>query len=362
MTSAIDLFAGPGGWDIAARNFGIETLGIEWDRYACATRRAAGLKTIEGDVTMYGPGYFEHRFDGLIASPPCQTFSMAGGGAGRRALDDVLLGVKELSQRQPVTVVHDDPRTGLVLEPLRWALEAIDAGIPYRWLAFEQVPTVLPVWQAMAEVLRAEGYSVANGALHAEQYGVPQTRKRAVLIASLDREAVLPVPTHSRYYSRTPERLDDGVLPWVSMADALGIGDVYMRSNYGTGGDSAKRGERATSVPAPSITSKIGRNFWLATGTRSNAIQRPISHPSAALAFGHDRASYVFVPPETPIDAIVEAKADGTAVRVTLEQAAQLQTFPGDYPWTGTSTKRFEQIGNAVPPLLAEAILRAITG
>lgn len=41
MTAAIDLFAGPGGWDISARQLGIVVVGIEWDSDAVATRRAA---------------------------------------------------------------------------------------------------------------------------------------------------------------------------------------------------------------------------------------------------------------------------------------------------------------------------------
>lgn len=227
--TADDLFAGPGGWDVAATRLGIDVTGIEFDHAACETRRAAGLKTIEGDVRDFAPD----GATGLIASPPCQTFSTAGSGAGREALDDVLLAVKtmetERTHRLPSWV---DEKTELVLEPLRWILRAHDEGIAYRWIVLEQVPTVLPVWEAYADVLRSIGYSVVTGVLNAEQYGVPQTRRRAVLIASLDKEVRLPEPTHSRYYSRDPKRLDDGVLPWVSMADALGWG--YTKRPSGT--------------------------------------------------------------------------------------------------------------------------------
>lgn len=73
----IDLFAGAGGWDWAARELGLDPLGIEWDADACATREAAGLRTLKADVAALNPEHFRPcRM--LIGSPPCPTFSAAG--------------------------------------------------------------------------------------------------------------------------------------------------------------------------------------------------------------------------------------------------------------------------------------------
>lgn len=48
------------------------------------------------------------------------------------------------------------------------------------------------------------------------------------------------------------------------------------------------------------------------------------------------------------------------ATRLSLEEAALLQTFPADYPWTGTSKVRYRLVGDAMPPLLAAAILKEV--
>ena len=375
---ALDLFAGTG-WGVACKRLDIEEDGVELMAEAVATREANGMKTIYRDVwdglllscaehaRLYG------IYTMLIGSPPCQTFSIAGHGAGRAALDEVIEAIQLHAYKDPALLLEfgekHDMRTALVLSPLAY----IYRDMP-RLVVLEQVPTVLPVWEAYAEIMTDLGYDVKTAILNAEQYGVPQTRRRAILVARLDGPVSLPKPTHSRYYPNNPEKLDEGVLPWVSIAEALGWQDgseehetftqnnrlahqavrplshpaptvtaghdsgnrgfldaegeltvatpeqvaalqsypTMLRSNYGTGGDASKRGERTVSQPAPTVTSKIDRNKW-------------------------------------------DAERN-----VSIDEAAALQSYDEPFVWSGSKTKQFLQIGNAVPPLMAQAVLAAL--
>ncbi|WP_329033808.1 DNA cytosine methyltransferase [Streptomyces sp. NBC_01725] len=322
----VDLFAGPGGMDVAAEKLGVPTVGIEWDSDACKTRRAAGLDTVPGDVRQYGPADFPDA-DVLAGGPPCQTFTVAGSGAGRKALDDVLEFVERMTARDDREKIAndlaklDDERTGLVLEPLRWILEALDVRKkPYEAIILEQVPAVLPVWEAYARALRNEGYSVDHGPLLTEAYGVPQTRKRAVLIARRgEHDVKLPEPTHRSYRKGVPRDAGDADLePWSTMGEVIKRGTPFeVISNYGTGGDPKLRGRRSSTQPSATVTGKIFRN-------------RVVSPEGAEL----DRFSY--------------------------SEAGRLQTFPADYPWSGRDIG--QQIGNAVPPRLAVHVLSAAFG
>jgi DNA (cytosine-5)-methyltransferase 1 len=214
-----DDFAGPGGWSLGLNLVGLrEDYGIEFDATACETARLAGHHRWLADVTSPEVrGHVDWTFRGIhlyIASPPCQTFSMAGNGAGRAHMDALLKAVRLVADgslpEQAIDTVSDealDVRSILVLEPLN----VVRAHRP-RNVALEQVPPVLPIWEAYAEILCEWGYSVWTGYVFSEQYGVPQTRKRAVLMASLDREITgPPTPTHSRYHSRNKAKMDDDV-------------------------------------------------------------------------------------------------------------------------------------------------------
>lgn len=335
----VDLFAGPGGWDVAADDLGIEVTGIEKDHAACETRRAAGLGTVEGDVRDYGPADFPDATD-AVGSPPCQPFSVGGKGSGRAALDTVLRLADWLAERRSITQELKglaDERTGLVLEPLRWTLEAIDLGRPYRTVMLEQVSTVLPVWEKLAALLRAEGYSVATGRLSAEEYGVPQTRVRAILAASLDGEARLPEPSHRRYVKSVAQADGDQVLaPWVSMADAIGWGMTHRPALTVAVGTAA-------GGPDPSCVGGSGARTTL-YGERDAGRWITCTRLTAA----EDLPAYRGGRRDT--------------IRLAVQDAAILQGFPDGHPFQGSRTKQLEQIGNAFPPPVAAAVIRATKG
>lgn len=316
-----DLYAGPGGWSEGARQAGVEMHGVEKDESACATARKAGHGRTQIDVRNIPTGAID-RLDYLHSSSPCEGFSFAGPGKGRLDGERLLHAVDTISERPErshvaVTMARfhnaaNHPLSVLALEPMRW----IVAGRP-RWVTFEQVPTVLPLWEAYGVALRRWGYSVWVGKMHAEQYGVPQARTRAILIARRDGvEAAPPAPTHSRYHRQAPGRLDEGVLPWVSMAQALP--DRLPADHWGH-----RR-------PATTIVSSFRPDIVRGPGYRK-AGDGPCQNAPGA----------------TP---------------VSVSEAGVLQGFRADYPWQGTEAKQRQQIGNAVPPPLAAAVVRSLVG
>lgn len=371
----IDLFAGPGGWDEGARMLGLtDLLGVEWEPTACATAEAAGHRRIQADVAALNPADYRGVRGGVF-SPPCQAWSPAGSGGGEldRAACHTL--VDRMAFGDDSLDWHDwaDERSALVAQPVRWVREILP-----EWIAMEEVPAVLGLWEHIAHIFRGWGYNVWTGVLNAADYGVPQTRKRAILIASKVRPVGPPRATHTKEPAES--LFDDTLLPWVSMAEALGWGfdepsatvsgggaatggaEPFGNANYRrrlarivTNQRSAGSDEyysRSTDEPAPTLTTNA--RLWQLRDGGQPVHDWVFERPSTTVA-GDPRVS----PPgwRGPGE-----RQHEHSIRITPPEAALLQSFRPDYPWQGSNTKKFEQIGNAVPPLLARAVLSEAAG
>jgi DNA (cytosine-5)-methyltransferase 1 len=317
----VDLFAGPGGWSEGLRMLSPDLhaleIGIEWDKAACATRDAAGHKTIQADIAEFPVEQFAGQSVGLIASPPCQDFSVAGSKKG-----------------------IEGERGQLITEVLRWT-EALQP----EWVVCEQVPPVISIWDDYAQQMQSWGFSTWVGILNAADYGVPQTRKRAFLLASRNCSIDAPSPSHDR--DPQPSLFGTELQPWVTMAEALqwDIEDEVLLN--------------------PGVTD-----------TQPNRRKYPLDEAAPMIAFGHDAANWCWERPSTTIvgsfrpmivsgpgvDLTRPRQEREGSVRITPQDALVLQSFPVDYPVQGSVTKQYEQIGNAVPPLLAAHVLGCVTG
>lgn len=321
MIPVLDLYAGCGGVAEGLRSLGLTEVGLELDRWACATRAAAGHPTIQADVATYPLDRFAGQVDGLWASPPCTTFSSAGNGEGRKVLDRIV-GAVHAGTWHSV----DPDRTGgygHVLEVGRW----VEAVRP-QWVACEQVPPVLPVWQAYAERWRRQGWSTWAGVLCAADYGLGQERDRAILLASRVDRVAPPAPTHTRP-GHTATMFGE-LAPWVTMAEAL------------------EWPEPANSAPL---------HLW--------PFHKPATtvagDPRIAARCHHDEGSQ-----GRDAKTTAQVRAGdylGTEpIKLTEAEATTLQGFRSDYPFQGPKAVRHVEVGNAVPPVLAMHVAAAASG
>jgi DNA (cytosine-5)-methyltransferase 1 len=370
----VDLYAGPGGWEEGMRSLGItDVIGIELEPNACATAEAAGHKRVRADVSAEPIGDYTGT-RGLVASPPCQAWSMAGKRQGEQdrakvhaLIDAYATGSDDIGDGWV------DPRSHHAAQPIRWVRD-----LRPQWVCFEQVPPVLGLWQHAAEVLRRWGYSTWCGVLNSADYGVPQTRERAVLMARHGTPVHPPAATHAK----EPEGADlfgGELLPWVSMAEALEWGSAPEGAALRSG-NQLNAAVRPIGKPAPTMAfdNNAARVEWILhtnrdqrpDGTRQTVDPRALPAP---VLTGKSGGQWVLKRPATTVAGDPRISAPGhwdraggerqhaDLIRISVQEAAVLQSFPVDYPWQGTKTAQFLQVGNAVPPRLAAAIVGAVT-
>lgn len=156
------------------------------------------------------------------------------------------------------------------------------------------------------------GYDVAWRVLNSADYGVPQTRERCFIVARRDGWPIMwPAPTHAEGFSLF-------LKPWVAMAEALGWNDADLIAYRRGAGMTERHGERGpwpVTTPAPTIHRNSEKDTFRIVGK--------------------------------------------TAIRLTIPELATLQGFPPDWQWCGTKTAQARQVGNAVPPVMAELLATA---
>ncbi|MFG1850828.1 DNA cytosine methyltransferase [Actinomadura geliboluensis] len=328
--TVLEGFAGAGGLSEGARMIGLApTLGYELNADACRTAHTAGHPRVQADVRALDPGRLADA-EGWISGPPCPTYAASGKRTGRTDYAGILTAVPRLADTphprrtlDRIAAEVTDPRTALVLETLALALDAPKL----RWLVAEQVPAVAGIWQEFAAELAAmhRWDSCTVLTLRADDFGAATRRTRVFLLATRDGTPDLTgLPYRARWdchrFGPGPtDRPPNPVTPFplTSMAAALGWPPgvrINTRGNRRTPGGNEFSADR----PALSLTGN-GARTWYRT----------------------DRG---------PV-----------AGRLTDREAGTLQTFPPAYPWQGSRSSRFQRIADAVPPVMAAAVLGATT-
>ncbi|MBU1347545.1 MAG: DNA cytosine methyltransferase [Alphaproteobacteria bacterium] len=336
----IDLFCGAGGFQIGFERAGLQAL-------ACADNSSVVAKThahnypstpfvsgdlaqtqVQDEVASYcGPEVFA-----VVGGPPCQGFSVFG------------------RRRMAASTGHDarlDPRNRLV-----FSFVDTVARVRPRWVVMENVAGFASLDdgsfpERVADELRALGYhQVSYRILNSADYGVPQQRKRFVLIANRTGH-VIPWP--KRKFFEKPEE-------WQNAYRTVGeaIGDLAdpashaRQTSHVAMNHKPLQVERFKRIPEGGRLDINALPDELKAGYRTDVVKN-FSHvfkrlhrakPSMTLVPGHNAF---------PIHPWLDRA-------LTAREAARLQTFPDEIEFLGSRENQCIQVGNAFPPLLAELI------
>lgn len=322
--TALELFAGCGGMALGFKRAGFRTaLAVEWDAAACDSLEANVTERVARCAIQEVETF--PKVDVVAGGPPCQGFSNLG------------------------EKVPDDPRNQLWAQYLR----AVEQARPVAFV-MENVPPLLASEEFLRFRRAAErlGYGVDGRVLNAADYGVPQTRKRAIVIGRLGGPPDFPEPTHV-----SPERRDAPTArtpDWLTVRDA--IFDLPREPdgrNWHVG-----RNPTATSLERYRHVPPGGNRWNLPPELTPDCWKRKTT--GGTDLFGRlwwDRPSVTirteFYKPEKGRYLHPEAHRP-----ITHREAARLQGFPDDFAFRGSRIQVGVQIGNACPPPLAFALAR----
>lgn len=343
--TVIDLFAGVGGLSLGFEMKGFHVLlANEYDESIAAAYRVnhKSTKVIVGDITKLDLdktfGGYKGKVDVIIGGPPCQGFSQKG-------------------QRK---TIHDE-RNFL----FEYYVTVVKLVSP-KYFVMENVPNLLTAEgdyfrKEIEELFNGMGYSLEYGVLNASDYGVPQNRRRAVIIGKLEKPAPkLPVPQKKT------------VTIWDAISDL-----AYLESGEG-------ENEQAYRMPAESDYEKLLRKNskvlynHVATKHSRLALERlalippnagkevlPKEHLTKSIYSGtwtRMKKDEISVTITTRFDTPSSGKFTHPFLNraITVREAARIQSFPDTFKFVGNKGSQMKQVGNAVPPLLASAIADVI--
>lgn len=350
--TVVDLFSGAGGTGVGFKKAGFRIVGaVELNANAAKTyENNLKVKVKQEDITTISPAKLRRELklrlgelDVLVGCPPCQGFSRMRNKEG-----------------------HSDPRNKLVLQ----YLDFVKAFLP-RFAVFENVPGLVRTkhgkkfYDALYVGLETLGYRVRQRMDDVADYGVPQHRRRIIVIAGRNGEdPPFPTPTHGSPTS--PAVVSGNLKRWLTVRDAIGK-NRYPALKAGENGE-GKRKKKYPNHVAPEMSNKVLKFIQKVPtngGSRSDVHRRSWLECHRA----HDGHKDVYGrlqwdKPSNTITCGCTNVSKGRFVHpiqnraVTPREAAVLQGFDDDFIFEEDSVSA--QIGNAVPPPYALAIAKAL--
>lgn len=332
--TAIDIFAGGGGLTVGLKTAGFQVVAaVEIEGHAFATYKAnhPSVNAFKQDVRTVEGGYLRrlsptNEVDLLAGCPPCQGFC-------------------SLTSKYR----KDDHRNELVLEMARLIRE-----IQPRAVMMENVPGLVqkgkPLFDEFVDTLTDLGFIVNWDVLQVANYGIPQSRRRLVLLAGRGFSIPIPAPTHSR-------RGNGKLKPWKTLESTLKDMPVPMTLTE----SQAKGGPQALNWHVVRTLSSINvLRLQQATPGASRAELpgklRPTCHKNKDTGFTnvYGRASWDQVAPTITGGCTTLSKGrfghPDENRTFSVREAALIQTFPKDYILdTPYMDYACNIVGNALP-------------